>query len=398
MTTSADVEADATDVALRPLPLGRHQVWPPVVLAPMAGITNSPFRLLCREQAEAAAASAGTGAGLYVSEMITSRALVERDAETMRMIRFAPAESPRSIQLYGVDPAVIGKAVAMVVDEDLADHVDLNFGCPVPKVTRQGGGSALPWRRRLFREIVRAAVASAGGLVPVTVKMRKGIDDEHLTYLDAGRIAEQEGVAWVALHARTAAQHYGGTADWEAIARLKEHVTSIPVLGNGDVWEGADALSMLERTGADGVVVGRGCLGRPWLFADLAAAFAGTPRTVLPSLREVMATMRRHAELLCEHFGPDKGCREIRKHIAWYTKGFAVGSTTRRALAMVSSLAELDALIATLDLDQPFPREVLGLPRGRTTGSRHVVLPEGWLDSPDALDVPEGAELDISGG
>jgi hypothetical protein len=145
-------------------------------------------------------------------------------------------------------------------------------------------------------------------------------------------------------------------------------------------------------------VVGRGCLGRPWLFADLAAAFAGTPRTVLPGLREVMATMRRHTELLCAHFGPDKGCREIRKHIAWYTKGFAIGSATRRALAMVSSLAELDALIASLDLDQPFPREVLGLPRGRTTGSRHVVLPEGWLDSRDALDVPEGAELGISGG
>ncbi|MGN6600522.1 MAG: tRNA dihydrouridine synthase DusB, partial [Actinomycetes bacterium] len=257
----------------------------------MAGITNSAYRRLCREH----------GAGLFVSEMITSRALVERDAETLRMISFAPSESPRSVQLFGVDPDIVAAAVRLLVDEDRADHVDLNFGCPVPKVTRKGGGSALPWKRQLFRRIVGAAVAAADGRVPVTVKMRKGIDDEHLTYLDAGRIAQEEGVTWVALHGRTADQFYGGEADWEAIARLKGEL-SIPVLGNGDVWEGEDALRMVEHTGADGVVVGRGCLGRPWLFGDLQAAFEGRGQRALPNLKEVAAVMRRHAELLVEHF------------------------------------------------------------------------------------------------
>ena len=364
---------------------------PPVVLAPMAGITNSAFRRLCREY----------GAGLYVSEMITSRALVERDDETMRMVRFAPEESApgmvRSIQLYGVDPAVVGKAVAMVVDDDLADHVDLNFGCPVPKVTRKGGGSALPYKRGLLRDILRAAVGSAGGRVPVTMKMRKGIDDDLLTYLDAGRIAEDEGCAWVALHGRTAAQMYGGRADWEAIARLKQHV-SIPVLGNGDVWEAADALRMVAETGCDGVVVGRGCLGRPWLFGDLAAAFSGQPLPPPPGLRLVTHVMRRHAELLCELFGEGKGAREFRKHVAWYTKGFAVGSELRQRLAMVSTRAELDDLLDKLDLDQAFPSSLLGQPRGRTTGQRRVALPEGWLDDVDDAAVPPGAEIGISGG
>nr|BFE80766.1 hypothetical protein GCM10020093_033670 [Planobispora longispora] len=164
----------------------------------------------------------------------------------------------------------------MVAEEGLADHVDLNFGCPVPKVTRRGGGSALPYKRNLLRAILREAVRNAGTL-PVTMKMRKGIDDDHLTYLDAGRIAVEEGIAAVALHGRTAIQHYGGTADWEAIARLKEAVTEIPVLGNGDIWSADDALRMMESTGCDGVVVGRGCLGRPWLFRDLAAVCEGAP-------------------------------------------------------------------------------------------------------------------------
>ncbi|MGN6687048.1 MAG: tRNA dihydrouridine synthase DusB [Actinomycetales bacterium] len=371
-----------------PLHLGSHRVWPPVVLAPMAGITNSAYRRLCREH----------GAGLFVSEMITSRALVERDAETLRMISFAPSESPRSVQLFGVDPDIVAAAVRLLVDEDRADHVDLNFGCPVPKVTRKGGGSALPWKRQLFRRIVGAAVAAADGRVPVTVKMRKGIDDEHLTYLDAGRIAQEEGVTWVALHGRTADQFYGGEADWEAIARLKGEL-SIPVLGNGDVWEGEDALRMVEHTGADGVVVGRGCLGRPWLFGDLQAAFEGRGQRALPNLKEVAAVMRRHAELLVEHFDDEgKGCRELRKHIAWYTKGFAVGSDLRQRLAMVSSLAELDRLLGELDLDQPFPTDVLGRPRGRTTGARRVALPEGWLDDDQDAVVDREAERADSGG
>src|SRR5690242_3957677 len=246
------------------LQIGPHAVTPPVVLAPMAGITNAPFRTLCREFSG--------GKGLFVSEMITTRALVERNEKTMQLIHFDATETPRSIQLYGVDPVTVGKAVRMIVDEDLADHIDLNFGCPVPKVTRKGGGSALPYKRNLLRSILREAVGNAGDL-PVTIKMRKGIDDDHLTFLDAGRIAVEEGVTAVALHGRTAAQHYGGTADWDAIARLKEHVPEIPVLGNGNIWSAADALRMMAATGCDGVVVGRGCLGRPWLFGDLVAAF-----------------------------------------------------------------------------------------------------------------------------
>jgi nifR3 family TIM-barrel protein len=356
----------------------------------MAGITNAPFRTLCREFSG--------GKGLFVSEMITTRALVERNDKTMQLVHFDATETPRSIQLYGVDPVTVGKAVRMIVDEDLADHIDLNFGCPVPKVTRKGGGSALPYKRNLLRSILREAVGNAGDL-PVTIKMRKGIDDDHLTYLDAGRIAVEEGVTAVALHGPTAAQHYGGTADWDAIARLKEHVPEIPVLGNGDIWSADDALRMMRETGCDGVVVGRGCLGRPWLFRDLVSAFEGGTEYARPSFRAVAAVMLRHAELLGEWIGDEsRGVVDFRKHVAWYTKGFSVGSETRVRLANASSLAELAGLLAGLDLDQPWPQGADG-PRGRTTGERRVVLPEGWLDDPYDCAVPGAeAELDTSGG
>ncbi|MEU5031068.1 tRNA dihydrouridine synthase DusB [Streptomyces milbemycinicus] len=372
------------------LQIGPHTVTPPVVLAPMAGITNAPFRTLCREFSG--------GKGLFVSEMITTRALVERDAKTMRLIHFDGTEKPRSIQLYGVDPVTVGKAVRMIVDEDLADHIDLNFGCPVPKVTRKGGGSALPYKRHLLRSILREAVTGAGPL-PVTMKMRKGIDDDHITYLDAGRIAVEEGVTAIALHGRTAAQHYGGTADWDAIARLKEAVPEIPVLGNGDIWSADDAVRMMRRTGCDGVVVGRGCLGRPWLFGDLVAAFEGGGAPARPTLKEVAAVMRRHAELLAQWLeNEERGVIDFRKHVAWYTKGFSVGSEMRKRLAITSSLAELDALLGELDLDQEWPAGADG-PRGRTSGRNRVVLPDGWLDDPyDCAGVSADAELDTSGG
>jgi nifR3 family TIM-barrel protein len=359
---------------------------PPVVLAPMAGITNTAFRRLCKSY----------GGGLYVSEMITSRALVERNPKTLRMIQFAPDERPRSLQLYGVDPAVIGAAVRMIVDEDLADHIDLNFGCPVPKVTRKGGGAALPWRIELFDDIVATAVREARGL-PVTVMMRLGIDADHLTYREAGLRAQDAGVGWVALHSRTASDFYGPSAQWDAIADLVE-LLDVPVLGNGDIWEADDALRMVAETGCAGVVVGRGCLGRPWLFSDLEAAFAGRPQRARPGLREVAAAMRRHAGLLAEWLGEERGVIDFRKHVAWYLKGFAVGSGLRAALASSSSLAELDEHLAGLDLDQPFPEAVVGQPRGRTSGARAVALPEGWLASRDSRAVPFGAELDNSGG
>ncbi|MEU8583789.1 tRNA dihydrouridine synthase DusB [Streptomyces abikoensis] len=377
------------------LQIGPHSVQPPVVLAPMAGITNAPFRTLCREFSG--------GKGLFVSEMITTRALVERDAKTMRLIHFDGTEKPRSIQLYGVDPVTVGKAVRMIVDEDLADHIDLNFGCPVPKVTRKGGGSALPYKRNLLRSILREAVGNAGAL-PVTMKMRKGIDDDHLTFLDAGRIAVEEGVTAIALHGRTAAQHYSGTADWEAIARLKEAVPEIPVLGNGDIWSAEDAVRMMRETGCDGVVVGRGCLGRPWLFGDLVEAFEAAeegrePSYARPTLRDVAAVMVRHAALLGEWLEDERrGVIDFRKHVAWYTKGFSVGSELRKKLAIASSLDEMGALLSEMDLDQPWPVGADG-PRGRTSGRDRVVLPDGWLDDPfDGATVGTEAELDTSGG
>lgn len=388
--TSSPATLETRPAAPAALAIGPFRVSPPVVLAPMAGITNRSFRRLCRE----------FGAGLYVCEMITTRALVARDRKTFEMIRFDEAEHPRSLQLYGVDPDVVGRAVAMIVDENLADHIDLNFGCPVPKVTRRGGGSALPYKRRLFEAIVSAAVRPAARAgIPVTVKMRVGIDPAHHTYLDAGRIAEGAGAAAVALHARTAIQHYSGTADWSAIARLKEHVTQIPVLGNGDIFAAADALAMVAATGCDGVVVGRGCQGRPWLFAELAAAFAGAPPPPAPDLAQVCRVLRRHAELLVEEMGPDRGIRDLRKHIAWYLKGFAAGSELRRALGMVATLDQLDDLLGQLDGGQPFPAGAEG-PRGRQGSPQSkVVLPHGWLDDPDApVRLDAAAEVETSGG
>ncbi len=385
-------------VPTRRLRIGPYEVGAPVVLAPMAGITNQAFRRLCREH----------GAGFYVSEMVTSRALLERNDESLRLVAHDADEHPRSVQLYGVDPGTVAAAVRMLADEDRADHIDLNFGCPVPKVTRKGGGSALPWKRDLFAAIVAQAVRAANGR-PVTVKMRKGIDPDHLTYLEAGRIAEAEGASAVALHARTALDFYSGTADWSAIARLKEAVTDVPVLGNGDIWSADDALRMVAETGCDGVVVGRGCLGRPWLFADLVAAFEGRDERVRPTLGGVLATLRRHLVLLVEHYASvypadaeRRACRDIRKHMAWYLKGYAVGHETRAALGLVESLAGFDALVAGLDADQPYPGEPAEGPRGRTNAARGVALPEGWLESRELDGVGaeslRAAELSVSGG
>ena len=361
------------------LRLGSLEVATPVVLAPMAGVTNAAFRRLCAE----------FGAGLYVCEMITSRGLVEGDETTRRMLVFDEAEDVRSVQLYGTDPTYVAKAVAILCEEYAVRHVDLNFGCPVPKVTRKGGGGALPWKRGLLGRILEQAVAAAAPYdVPVTMKTRKGIDEDHLTHIDAGRIAQEAGAAAIALHGRTVAQAYSGTADWDAIAELKQTVTEIPVLGNGDIWEASDALRMVEETGVDGVVIGRGCLGRPWLFRDLATAFAGESTTTLPNLGEVAAMMRRHADLLSEHMGEERGCKEFRKHVTWYLKGFPAGGDLRRTLGLIDSLATLDDLLASLDHSAPFPASELGAPRGRQGAARSkVALPEGWLDDADGSQI-----------
>ncbi|HEY9499238.1 MAG TPA: tRNA dihydrouridine synthase DusB [Terrimesophilobacter sp.] len=398
---------DAPKTATPALRIGPLELDVPVVLAPMAGITNTAFRRLCRE----------FGAGLYVSEMITSRALVERGEKTMRLIRHHESETTRSIQLYGVDPKTVAEAVTMLVAENRADHIDLNFGCPVPKVTRKGGGAALPWKLGLFREIVESAVKAAGEL-PLTIKMRKGIDSDHLTYLEAAKAAEGAGVASIALHARTASEFYSGEADWSAIAKLKEAITDVPVLGNGDIWSGADAIRMVEETGCDGVVVGRGCLGRPWLFGDLVAAFqvrsgeltadAAAQRQAKPTLGVVAATLRRHTVLLAEFLSSESddgehwACRDIRKHVSWYFKGYPVGSELRSALATVESLQQMDDLLGRLDWSLPYPGEDAEGPRGRAGHPKRTALPDGWLDSHELAAAHRGGltegEADTTGG
>ena len=350
----------------------------PVVLAPMAGITNAAFRRLCREQ----------GAGLFVSEMVTARALIERREETFRLIKPGVGESPRSVQLYAVDPIVLGKAVDLLGSEDLADHIDLNFGCPVPKVTRRGGGAALPFKRRLFSAIVESAVKTASKYgIPVTVKMRVGIDSDHHTFIESAKSAADLGVTWVALHARTAAQLYEGRSDWNKITELVEHLsnTDVPVLGNGDIWSGEDAVRMMSQTGCAGVVVGRGCLGRPWLFADLVSSINGENKRVNPNLFEVRKIMLRHGQLLVEYFeNEDRAMRDIRKHMAWYLKGFSVPREIRSSLGMVDSLKQMEVLLSGVE-DQPYPQAVGDGPRGRTSHGREVKLPDGWLNDPDEL-------------
>jgi len=383
------------------LSYGDIKIKTPVVLAPMAGITNTAFRRLCREY----------GGGLYVSEMVTSRALVERTEESMRLIGHHETEDIRSVQLYGVDPKTIAEAVTMLVAENRADHIDLNFGCPVPKVTRKGGGAALPYKQDLFQAIVSSAVRAAGE-IPVTVKMRKGIDSNHLTFLESGKAAADAGVAAVALHGRTASEYYSGNADWNAIYELKDSLRDVQILGNGDIWSAGDAIRMMRQTGCDGVVVGRGCLGRPWLFSDLQQAFEEylkNPNSnaaidpVQPTLGHVAEAFKKHTLLLVEFFeSEERACRDIRKHVAWYFKGYPVGGEFRAALAQVETLAQMDDLLGSLDWSLPYPGELAEGPRGRLGGAKTCALPERWLDSRelegDQRKMLAEAELGVSGG
>jgi len=370
-----------------PVPLGSMSIWPPVVLAPMAGVTNYPFRKLCQRY----------GAGLYVSEMITARPLVEGNQKTLRIADFGPDESPRSLQLYGVDPYYVGRAVERLVGEGRVDHIDMNFGCPVRKVTRKGGGSALPLKRALLRSIVRAAVRAAEpAKVPVTIKFRLGVSDRLLTFLDAGRIGQDEGCAYVALHARTAAQLYDGQADWDRIGELKRSL-SIPVLGNGDIWEAHDALRMMRHTGCDGVVVGRGCLGRPWLFRDLAQVFAGQEPEDPPLLGEIGDVMLAHARLLADWWGEAPALRAFRRQATWYTKGFRGSAAARQRFMTVTSLAELEEVVHALDPNEPFPVHAMRVPRGKSSGTQEVSLPEGFLDDLDDA-TPPVEESFVEGG
>lgn len=373
------------------------EVWPPVVLAPMAGVTNAPFRSLCR--------SFGPGL-VYVNEMIMAAALVYGNPRTRSMVSFAPDETFRSLQLYGSDPGIVERAVDVLGEEDLVDHIDLNFGCPAAKVTRKGGGAAVPLKKNLLAEIVRAAVrAGARYGIPVTCKFRMGINDDLLTYLDTGKICRDAGAVMIALHARTAQQHYAPSARWEAIAALKEHVDGIPVLGNGDIWCADDALRMVRETGCDGVVIGRGCLGKPWLFRDLVDAFNGRAVRPAPKLGDVLDVMVTHAESLMQHHRENgrkddtKGIREFRKHCGWYLTGYPVGPEVRRKFSEVSTLDDVRALAGSLDRSLELVAGGERLARGHTNGPINVVLPHGYLDHLDDLTVPDDALLTtMSGG
>jgi nifR3 family TIM-barrel protein len=377
--------SETTKPALR---IGPIELSVPVVLAPMAGVTNTPFRTLCRRY----------GAGLYVNEMVMAQALLHRNPKTEKMVTFGPEETPRSTQLYGTDPVVMGEVVRRLAGEGRVDHVDLNFGCPARKVTRHGGGAAVPLKRNLMRNILRSTVQAAAPYnVPVTVKFRKGINDDLLTFLDTGRIASEEGIAAIALHARTAQQHYSGLADWNAIGELKAHVSGIPVLGNGDIWEAADAVKMMNETDCDGVVIGRGCLGKPWLFGDLAAIFSGKEVPPPPPLGEVAVVMADHARMLREWHYSDHGLLQFRKHASWYLTGYPVGGEMRRRFGMVSTLDELDDLLAMLDPTTELPAGAQRLARGHTNGPIHVTLPDGYLDNLDDA-TPPAADVDHSGG
>ena len=380
--------APAAPAEFSPLQIGPMRVWPPVVLAPMAGVTNYPFRSLCRR----------FGAGLYVSEMITARPLVLGNQKTLRIADFGSEESPRSLQLYGVDPYFVGEATKRLVGEGRVDHIDMNFGCPVRKVTSKGGGAAIPVKPRLLAAIVRACVQNAGS-VPVTIKFRMGIHDTLLTFLDAGRVGESEGCRAVGLHARTAAQLYDGEARWSAIAELKQAVRTIPVLGNGDIWEAEDALRMMRSTGCDGVIVGRGCLGRPWLFRDLERVFEGLEPVYPPLLGAVRVIMLEHATLLSNWFGERMAMRSFRRHSTWYTKGFRRSAELRQRLMQIATLADLEQALENIDGSEPFPPSAMRVPRGKSSGTQAVSLPDNYLlDREDATPPGADAEDEFSGG
>ena len=362
------------DFSIKPVDLGKIHIATPVVLSPMAGITNWPFRVICREYGPD---------GLYVAEMITARALVARNPKALRLCRFAPSEKVRSLQLYGVDPLIVEQAARIVVDENMADHVDLNFGCPVPKVTRRGGGSALPWKTDLLQEILHRVVSVCNPAgIPVTAKFRVGIDEDHQTFMQAGHIAQEEGCAAVTLHARTTAEYYGGHSDWNRIGELVEAL-NIPVFGNGDIWGADDTLAMFKETGCAGVAIGRGCQGRPWIFADIRSACNGSNNRVNPTLGEVGKVILRHLDLLVDFYDDDErmAVHDLRKHVAWYLKGFPVGGGTRKSFMECESIEDVQRNIDALDYSLKLPEQVLDTPRGRVRFAKKVHLPYGWLDS-----------------
>lgn len=376
---SLQVDAAATG-EFSPLKLGLLSLWPPVILAPMAGVTDIPFRRVCRR----------FGAPLCESEMVAARPLVEGNAKTWDLAAFGADETPKSIQLYAAEPDFIGRAVELLIGTTGVDHVDLNFGCSVPKVTRQGGGAALPHRPTLVAKILSNAVKAAGD-VPVTAKFRLGLTDEYLNFLETGRIAQECGCAAVTLHARTAAQFYDGQARWSAIAELKARL-DIPVIGNGDIWEAADALRMMRDTGCDAVAVGRGCLGRPWLFDDLVRVFSGVRPQPPPRLGVVAQLMREHLSLLIASVGEARAIPCFRRQATWYTKGYRGSTQLREAMVLAKDLEQFEHILSEIDPDLELPVAVLRAPRAKNSRQKALCLPDGYLEDPQRFRMPRDAD------
>lgn len=316
---------------ITPLQIGNVTLENNLILAPMAGVTDLPFRLLCKEK----------GAGLLCMEMVSAKAILYKNKNTQALLEIDPRENPVSLQLFGSDPDIISQ-IAHEIEERPFDILDINMGCPVPKIVNNGEGSALMKNPVLAGEIIEKTVKAIQK--PVTVKIRKGFDDEHVNAVEMARVAQESGAAAVAVHGRTREQYYSGKADWDIIRQVKEAV-SIPVIGNGDLLTAEDVIAMKEQTGCDGFMIGRGAQGNPWIFEQILHYFRTGEKLPKPSAEEVTDMILRHAKMMLEFKGEYTGIREIRKHAAWYTAGYPNSAKLRVAINAVESYEELERLL-----------------------------------------------------
>lgn len=319
---------------MKGLKIGNVELENRYILGPMAGVTDLPFRLLCREQ----------GAGLLCMEMVSAKAIMYNNRNTEQLLTIHPDERPVSLQLFGSDPKIMSEMAKRIEERPFA-ILDINMGCPVPKVVKNGEGSALMKEPKLVYEIVSAVVKAIGK--PVTVKIRKGFDDDHVNAVEIARIIEEAGAAAVAVHGRTREQYYSGKADWDIIRQVKEAV-SIPVIGNGDVTSPERAEELVRRTGCDGVMIARGAQGNPWIFSEMISYEETGVVPPRPGKEELKEMMLRHARLQLKYKGEYSGIREMRKHVAWYTKGIPGAARLREKINAVESLGELENLLTSL--------------------------------------------------